>query len=108
MLTLSLAELIKAKSSEKDAPEQAANVPDAPAEQGLPEKARKRPIKRDITPDPINTPAKADKAVKTEIRGKLPAPEDVDKLPWEIEPEPVAPAAEELAKDNLLNDEIEL
>ena len=108
VLTLSLAELIKAKSSEKDAPEQAANVPDAPAEQGLPEKARKRPIKRDITPDPINTPAKADKAVKTEIRGKLPAPEDVDKLPWEIEPEPVAPAAEELAKDNLLNDEIEL
>lgn len=82
ILTLSLAELIKSKADKRD--EEPGN-------------AQKRPVERDEAPDPINSPSSTDKAVETENREKQP---DYDRLPWEQDPEP--------AKDNLLNDEIEL
>lgn len=97
ILSLSLAELIKTKATEKDAPEQAGNVPDA---EQAPE-APKKPVKRTKSAGKGNTPTEPEKAVKTEID---------EKLPWEQEQAPaVAPAPDpEPAKQNLLFDEIEL
>jgi hypothetical protein len=112
ILTLSLAELIKTKAAEKDVPEQAAKSPEISKEEieiaekalgiskdapEISKKGRKRRVERDEAPDPINSPSSTDKAVETENREKQP---DYDRLPWEQDPEP--------AKDNLLNDEIEL
>lgn len=102
ILTLSLADLIKTKSAEKDAPEQAANAPETTDEPEPPKKGRKRAVKATKEPEPINSPSEPEKPVKTEID---------EKLPWENEPEPAKPAGptpEQAAKDNLLNDEIEL
>ena len=106
ILTLSLADLIKTKAAEKDAPEQAAKAPETTDEPEPPAKGRKRAVKRTKDAEPVNTPSEPQKAVKTEID---------EKLPWEKEQEPAKPAgptpeqlAEQAAKDNLLNDEIEL
>ena len=115
ILNLSLAELIKTKAAEKDAPEQAAKAPEKTDAPEPAQKGRKRAVKATKEPEPINSPSEPEKPVKTEIPGKLPDDGAMDKLPWENEPEPAKPAgptpeqmAERAAKDNLLNDEIEL
>ena len=109
VLTLSLAELIKRKTAQKDAPEQAAAVPEPAKEQAAPAKAPKRAVKRKKATEPVNTPSEPEKPVKTEID---------EKLPWENEPEPAKPAgptpqqlaeqAKQAEKENLLNFEMEL
>lgn len=111
ILNLSLADLIKSKANEKDAPEQAAKAPEISEDEieiaeralgiskGAPEiakKGRKKAVKAKKDPDPINSPSEPEKPVRTEIN---------EELPWEKEPEPTP---EQAAKDNLLNDEIEL
>lgn len=133
ILTLSLAELIKAKTETKDTPEQAATAPDAePAVQG-PKEGQKRARKTKTANDTEN----AGTAVKSEIPEKQPADDDFvqNHLPWErdmkdgggieIEKtesgvsvtakyyEPVAPAPEPepagpSVQENLLNFEMEL
>lgn len=115
ILNLSLAELIKTKAAEKDAPEQAAKAPETTDAPEPAKKGHKRAVKATKEPEPINSPSEPEKPVKTEIPGKLPDDGAMDKLPWENEPEPAKPAgptpeqmAEQAAKDNLLNDEIEL
>lgn len=97
ILSLSLAELIKTKATEKDAPEQAGNAPEA--EKAT--EAQKKPVKRTKSAGKGNTPTEPEKAVKTEID---------EKLPWEQEQAPaVAPAPDpEPERQNLLFDEIEL
>jgi len=107
VLSLSLAELIKTKATEKDAPEQAAKAPETTDEPEPPAKGRKRAVKRTKDAEPVNTPSEPQKAVKTEID---------EKLPWEQEQAPaVAPAPApapapdpEPEKQNLLFDEIEI
>ena len=115
ILNLSLADLIKTKAAEKDAPEQAAKAPEKTDAPEPVQKGRKRAVKATKEPEPINSPSEPEKPVKTEIPEKLPDDGAMDKLPWENEPEPAKPAgptpeqmAEQAAKDNLLNDEIEL
>lgn len=110
ILSLSLAELIKTKATEKDAPEQAGNAPEAEQAPEAPKKA----VNRTKSAGKGNTPTEPEKAVKTEngknlIRaGGFPD----EKLPWEQEQAaPVAPAPApdpEPEKQNLLFDEIEL
>lgn len=102
ILNLSLAELIKTKAAEKDAPEQAAKAPERTDAPEPAQKGRKRAVKATKEPEPINSLSEPEKPVKTEID---------EKLPWEQEPEPAktaGPTPEQAAKDNLLNDEIEL
>ena len=123
VLTLSLAELIKTKTAQKDAPEQAAAVPEPAKEQAAPARAPKRPVKRKKATEPVNTTSEPEKPVKTEITEKL-QPND-ERLPWEndlirekvIEDEtvPTGPTPQQLAeqakqaeKENLLNFEMEL
>jgi len=130
ILTLSLADLIKTKATEKDAPEQAAKTPETTDEPEPPKKGRKRAVKATKEPEPINSPSEPGKPVKTENKEKQliragGSPDE--KLPWEkdiadgtgIEVEKTddgvkvtaryfEPAPEQAAKDNLLNDEIEL
>ena len=157
ILNLSLAELIKTKAAEKDAPEQAAKAPEKTDAPEPATKGRKKAVKAKKEPKPVNTPSETEKPVKTENKekqriiraGGAPTPYDVcdnychekncdyclgehgdpcieakaragyvepdEKLPWENEPEPAKPAgptpeqiAEQAAKDNLLNAEIEL
>ena len=106
LLTLSLAELIRTKADAKEAPKQAAAAPE-PGQQAEPaKKATKRAVKATKATEPVNTPTEPGKPVKTE---------NDEKLPWENEPEPAKPAgptpeqiAEQAAKDNLLNAEMEL
>ena len=97
ILSLSLAELIKTKATEKDAPEQAGNAPEAEPAPEAPKKA----VKRTKSAGKGNTPTEPEKAVKTE---------NDEKLPLEQEQAPaVAPAPDpEPEKQNLLFDEIEL
>lgn len=101
ILTLSLAELIKQKSAEKDTPENAAEAPEEAKEPEKPKKGRKKAVEATNASGMINPSSEPEKPVKTEIS---------EKLPWEDEPEPAK--AEEKAlepvNDNLLNDEIEL
>lgn len=106
LLMLSLAELIKANTDKKDAPTEAANAPETEQKPDAAEKPSKTPVKRTKSPGPVNTPTEPQKPVKTEID---------EKLPWEKEPEPAKPAgptpeqiAEQAAKENLLNAEMEL
>lgn len=157
ILTLSLADLIKTKAAEKDAPEQAAKAPEKTDAPKPAQKGRKRAVKATKEPEPINSPSEPEKPIKTENKekqfiraGGAPTPYDVcdrycrekncdyclgkhgdpcieakaragyvepesDRLPWENEPEPAkstGPTPEQIteqaAKDNLLNDEIEL
>mgnify|MGYP003294283631 CR=1 FL=1 len=134
LLTLSLAELIRTKADTKDAPKQAAKGPaitqeeidraekalgiskDAPE---ISQKGHKRAVKATKATEPVNTPSEPEKPVKTE---------NDEKLPWEYEhpyerphkkiedlpvsPKPAGPTpeqiAEQAAKDNLLNAEIDL
>lgn len=106
LLTLSLAELIRTKADAKDAPKQAAAAPE-PGQQAEPaKKATKKAVKATKATEPVNTPSEPEKPVKTE---------NDEKLPLEKEPEPTKPAgptpeqiAEQAAKDNLLNAEMEL
>ncbi len=129
ILTLSLAELIKVKAAEKDTPEQAAKAPETSDEPEPPVKGRRQVVKAHKLPDLINTPSDPEKPVKTKNGERLiragGSPDE--KLPWEkdmaegtgIEVEKTddnvkvtaryfEPAPEQSAKDNLLNDEIEL
>lgn len=115
ILTLPLAELIKVKAAEKEAPEKAAKAPEKTDAPKPAKKGCKRAVKATKEPKPINSPSEPEKPVKTEISGKLPDDGKMDKLPWENEQESAKPAeptpeqmAEQAAKDNLLNDEIEL
>lgn len=118
ILTLSLAELIKTKSAEKEAPEQAAKAPETTDEPEPPKKGRKRAVKAKKEPEPINSPSEPEKPVKTEIDKKLPWEKDIaDGTGIEVEKTDdgvkvtaryFEPAPEQAAKDNLLNDEIEL
>ena len=122
VLTLSLAELIKTKTAQKDAPEQAAAVPEPAKEQAAPVKATKRAVKRTKENEPVNTPSEPEKPVKTEIDEKLPweseTPDSEDLAPVVPEPEPAKPAgptpqqlaeqAKQAEKENLLNFEMEL
>lgn len=106
LLTLSLAELIRTKADAKEAPKQAAAAPE-PGQQAEPaKKPTKRAVKSTKATEQVNTPSEPGKPVKTE---------NDEKLPWEKDPEPAKPAgptpeqiAEQAAKDNLLNAEMEL
>ena len=118
ILNLSLAELIKTKSAEKDAPEQAAKAPEKTDAPEPAQKGRKRAVKATKEPEPINSPSEPEKPVKTEIPEKLPWEKDMaDGTGIEVEKTDdgvkvtaryFEPAPEQAAKDNLLNDEIEL
>ena len=128
ILNLSLAELIKTKAAEKDAPEQAAKAPEKTDAPEPAQKGRKRAVKATKEHEPINSPSEPEKPVKTEIPEKLPWEKDMaDGTGIDVEKtddgvkvtaryfEPAKPAgptpeqmAEQAAKDNLLNDEIEL
>ena len=102
VLSLSLAELIKTKATEKDTPEQAGNAPEKEAQGGATAKGSKTAVNRTKDAGQGNPTSEPRKSVKTEIRQNL--PDDGDRLPWEDEPEP---APEQSAKENLLNEEIE-
>ena len=102
VLSLSLAELIKTKATEKDTPEQAGNAPGKEAQGDAPAKGSKKAVGRTKDVGQGNPPTEPGKSVKTKIRENL--PDDEDRLPWEDEPEP---APEQSAKENLLNEEIE-
>lgn len=133
ILTLSLAELIKTKVAEKDSPEQAAKAPEISKEEieiaenalgiskdapEISKKGRKGAVKATKEPEPINSPSEPEKPVKTEIPEKLPWEKDmadgtgieVKKTDdgVEVTARYFEPAPEQVAKDNLLNDEIEL
>ena len=126
ILTLSLADLIKTKAAEKDAPEQAAKGPETTDEPEPPKKGRKRAVKATKEPEPINSPSDPGKPVKTEIDEKLPWENELDDPNTIVQdaktaafidslPEQTAKMnreraerAKQAAKDNLLNDEIEL
>lgn len=118
ILTLSLAELIKTKSAEKEAPEQAAKAPETTDEPEPPKKGRKRAVKAKKEPEPINSTSEPEKPVKTEIPEKLPWEKDIaDGTGIEVEKTDDGVkvtaryfelAPEQEAKDDLLNDEIEL
>ena len=106
LLTLSLAELIRTKADAKEAPKQAAAAPEPAKEQEPAKKATKRSAKATKATEPVNTTSEPGKPVKTE---------NDEKLPWEKEPEQTKPAgptpeqmAEQAAKENLLNFEMEL
>lgn len=107
ILTLSLAELIKSKQAEKETPEQAAAVPESAKTQETAQKrARKTKADKDTT-EPV-------KAQKTENAAKLTDDFVQNHLPWD-DPQPSKPSgptpeqiAEQAAKENLLNFEMEL
>lgn len=121
ILSLSLAELIKTKATEKAAPEQAGNAPESEQAPEAPKKA----VNRTKSAGKGNTPTEPEKAVKTGNDEKLPWENDL-KNGTGIEVEKtsdgvkvtaryfeqapaVAPApGPEPAKQNLLFDEIEL
>ena len=77
LLTLSLAELIRTKADEKDAPKQAATAPESGDQGGRPEKATKKGVKRDKHTEPVNTTSEPGTPVKTEIPEKLPWEKDM-------------------------------
>ena len=120
LLTLSLAELIRTKADEKEAPKQAAAAPEPAKEPEKPTKAAKTPVKRTKASEPVNTTSEPQKPVKTE---------NSENLPWENEDEqkPTGPVmgkpttakyyepreqktvdADAAEKENLLNFEMEL
>ena len=103
VLTLSLAELIRTKADEKDAPKQAAAAP----EPVKPAKATKTPGKRTKATEPVNTTTEQEKPVKTEIEEKLPW-EKENKTVMVVTPEEFAERSKQAEKENLLNAEMEL
>lgn len=133
VLTLSLAELIKSKAETKDVPKNPVSVPEISENvpeisENVPEVAenvpkvsenvRKRAVNRKTVAGPVNTPSESEKAVTREIQDKLPWEKDIaDGTGIEVEKTDdgvkvtaryFEPAPERAAKDNLLNDEIEL
>ena len=129
LLTLSLAELIRTKADAKEAPKQAAAAPEQGQQAEPAKKATKRAVKATKATEPVNTPSEPEKPAKTEIPEKLPweqEPEikveetkdgisatlkyyEPEQKPIDVEADKKAIAAlEQAAKDNLLNDEIEL
>ena len=117
VFTLSLAELIRTKADEKDAPKQAAAAPEPAKEQDKPAKAKKTPGKRAKATEPVNTPSEPEKPVKTEIDEKLPWEKDKPEPGTEAYNKasgnmPAGPTPEQLAeqaeRENLLNFEMEL
>lgn len=98
ILSLSLAELIKAKAAEKDTPEQAGKAPEKPDGDDGPGKGPKKAVKRAKDAGQGNPPTEPGKAVKTEIPGKLATEPESDRLPWEDEPAP-APDPNTLEQD---------
>lgn len=106
VFTLSLSELIRTKADAKDAPKEAAKAP----ESETPAKAKKVTVKRTKATEPVNGTSEPGKSVKTE---------NDEKLPWEKDeaeqtksagqtPEQLAEQAQQAAKENLLNFEMEL
>ena len=108
ILTLSLSELIKTKAAEKDTPEQAAKSPETTDEPEPPKKGRKRAVKATKEPEPINSTSEPEKPVKTDFNDKLPWEKEEEKPVMVVTPEELAARAKQAAKNNLLNDEIEL
>ena len=125
ILSLSLAELIKTKATEQDAPEQAGNAP----ETERPAEAPKKPAKRTKSAGKGITPTEPEKPVKTEFEEKLPWENEqggkkefthwAGKDSYEMKPpivvkEPAKPAgpttehSQQAEKENLLNFEMEL
>lgn len=113
ILTLSLAELIKTKASEKEkSPDKAGIVEE------MPEKPKKRGKSEPKASEPINSPSQSDKSQNGLFSEKLPWEKDMaEGTGIEVEKTDdgvkvsaryfeIAP--EQKAKDNLLNDEIEL
>lgn len=98
VLTLSLAELIKAKTDAQDAPEQATPAPEKQTETDAPKKGRKKAVESAKADGTTNPPSEPQKSLKTDFS---------DKLPWEEE-EPAKPTPEQAAKNDLLNTEIDL
>lgn len=118
ILTLSLAELIKAKTESADAPEEAANAPEPTIESEPIVKGRKRAVKSVETSGTINVSSEPQKSVKSKISENLPEP---DLFPWEKDMKEGAGIKVEKtdstvdvtarffeAEPTLLNDEIEL
>lgn len=108
LLTLSLAELIRTKADTKEAPKQAGTAPEPAKEQEPAKKATKRAVNRAETSKPTNPPSEGDNAPKTDFNDKLPWEKEEEKPVMVVAPEELAARAEQAAKDNLLNDEIEL
>lgn len=117
VLSLSLSELIKAKAEKKDAPKQAASAPEKEEKPKTARKATKKAVESTEASKPSNSTSEPGNAVKTKISGNLPsAAQDDGKLPWEDEEketaQPAGPTpeqiAEQSAKENLLNAEMEL
>ena len=133
LLTLSLAELIRTKAEGKEAPEKAAVAPESEEKPKSAKKPTKKAVKATKATEPVNTPSEPQKPVKTEIDEKLPwenehgpgtkefthwAGENSHEFnpPLKVGPDfmgkPAGPTpeqiAEQAAKDNLLNAEMEL
>ena len=107
ILSLSLSELIKKKSAENDAPEQAATGPETPTETGTTTKAPKKAVKRAKATGTVNPTPEPEKAGKTENEEKLPWENGQDKPA--PAPAPIAPAPDpEPEKENLLFTDIEI
>ncbi len=118
ILNLSLAELIKTKSENREAPKKAGKAPE------LDENAQKDPVRAGETVNPINSTSDAGKAPETAKSPEI--TEEVEKLPWgkdmadgtgievkttdngvEVTARNFEPAKDPAVKDNLFNDEIE-
>jgi len=122
LLTLSLAELIRTKADEKNAPKQAATAPESGEQADAAKKPAKKAVKRTKDAGPVNTPSEPEKPVKTENDEKLPWEyehpeerphkkiEDLPVLPKHTGPTPeqIAEQAKQAEKENLLNFEMEL
>ena len=112
VLSLSLSELIKAKAEKKEAPKQAVAAPEKEEKPKTARKATKKAAETKEAQKPTNSPSEPGNAVKNEISDKLPW-EDEDAEPAKTaEEKPAGPSAEEMAqqaaKENLLNFEMEL
>lgn len=102
IMTLSLAELINAKAEESDAPAPVDNAPESAEDHDAPKKARQKAVRSSKYKNPVNYASGTEKSAKTL---------DFDKLPFEETEEQnmnTDPTPEQVAKENLLNDEIEL
>lgn len=115
ILTLSLSELIKSKAEEKDTPESPAISPEKTE---IAEKPKKRGKSEPKEAKPINSPSKSAKPQKEDFSDKLPWEKDMAEGTGievvktndgvEVSARYFEPAPKQEAKDNLLNDEIEL
>ena len=130
VFTLSLAELIRTKADEKDAPKQAAAAPEQAPEPEKPAKATKTAQKATKATEPVNTTSEPEKPVKTENdeaeqantgqkvfthwagkdshEFKTPIVINEPAKPAGPTPEKLAEQAQQAEKENLLNFEMEL